>query len=433
MRNSQLALELMGQTGLRQEGGAEKVLRDAKLLQIYEGTNQLNRLNLFKCLIRHTGELPLPSPSGDPIPWSPGSFPGAVPGDLSGLENLATSFAAKELLGSAAAAERGPSDRLRGHVLDKARQAGFWEVFLPEAQGGAGLTALCLLLERLCQADASLGGILFTNALAQALVMAAEGEEGVSGLRGDSDCLFLIREPRRHHGFPEASFLNAYSLTGRVDLLVVATLRSGRYPRPGSLRGGYSPSRGFADPGMRKSPPVLTLGLAACPAVDATLAEVRGRLLGERDQGRRYLHSVWGPMHAAAGAMNAGIMRGACQAALDYARTRRQGGQRILDWGEVGMVLAGMLAKTDAAALAVSSACRCLEEGRPDGCRQAVGAALQVHELACGVVDDGVQVLGGYGYMRDYGQERRFRDARQVQALLGAAPLRKLALLGALP
>jgi len=137
-------------------------------------------------------------------------------------------------------------------------------------------------------------------------------------------------------------------------------------------------------------------------------------------------------MHAAAGAMNAGIMRGACQEALDYARTRRQGGQWILDWGETGMVLAGMLAKTDAAALAVSSACRCLEEGRSDGCRQAVGTALQVHELACGVVNDGVQVLGGYGYMRDYGQERRFRDARQVQALLGAAPLRKLALLGGL-
>jgi len=46
-----MALELMGSTGLRQDAGAEKILRDAKLLQIYEGTNQLNRLNAFKCLI----------------------------------------------------------------------------------------------------------------------------------------------------------------------------------------------------------------------------------------------------------------------------------------------------------------------------------------------------------------------------------------------
>ena len=51
VRNCQMALELMGRTGLRQDAGAEKMLRDIKLLQIYEGTNQLNRLNVFKCLI----------------------------------------------------------------------------------------------------------------------------------------------------------------------------------------------------------------------------------------------------------------------------------------------------------------------------------------------------------------------------------------------
>ena len=47
----QLAVELMGQAGIRHDRGAEKHLRDSKLLQIYEGTNQLNRLNVFKCLI----------------------------------------------------------------------------------------------------------------------------------------------------------------------------------------------------------------------------------------------------------------------------------------------------------------------------------------------------------------------------------------------
>ena len=51
IKNCQMALAFMGEAGLRQDRGAEKHLRDAKLLQIYEGTNQLNRLNLFKCLI----------------------------------------------------------------------------------------------------------------------------------------------------------------------------------------------------------------------------------------------------------------------------------------------------------------------------------------------------------------------------------------------
>ncbi|HEY5494603.1 MAG TPA: acyl-CoA dehydrogenase family protein, partial [Candidatus Anoxymicrobiaceae bacterium] len=51
VKNCELALELMGGAGVRNDQVAEKHLRDSKLLQIYEGTNQLNRLNVFKCMI----------------------------------------------------------------------------------------------------------------------------------------------------------------------------------------------------------------------------------------------------------------------------------------------------------------------------------------------------------------------------------------------
>ncbi len=51
LRNCQMALEIMGQAGIRHDKGMEKILRDTKLLQIYEGTNQVNRINLFKRLI----------------------------------------------------------------------------------------------------------------------------------------------------------------------------------------------------------------------------------------------------------------------------------------------------------------------------------------------------------------------------------------------
>lgn len=51
VKNCQMGVEIMGQAGLRHDQRIEKMLRDAKLLQIYEGTNQLNRVNLFKSLI----------------------------------------------------------------------------------------------------------------------------------------------------------------------------------------------------------------------------------------------------------------------------------------------------------------------------------------------------------------------------------------------
>ena len=52
--------------------------------------------------------------------------------------------------------------------------------------------------------------------------------------------------------------------------------------------------------------------------------------------------------------------------------------------------------------------------------------ALHIAELACEATSDGIQILGGYGYMKDYGQEKRYRDARMVQALLGTVPFKKL-------
>lgn len=56
VKNCQMALEIMGQAGLRHSNRAEKILRDAKLLQIYEGTNQVNRVNVFKRLINRSSK-----------------------------------------------------------------------------------------------------------------------------------------------------------------------------------------------------------------------------------------------------------------------------------------------------------------------------------------------------------------------------------------
>ncbi len=53
-------------------------------------------------------------------------------------------------------------------------------------------------------------------------------------------------------------------------------------------------------------------------------------------------------------------------------------------------------------------------------------AALHIQELACDVTTAGIQVLGGVGYMKDFGQEKRFRDARHIQALLGSPPVKKI-------
>ena len=92
------------------------------------------------------------------------------------------------------------------------------------------------------------------------------------------------------------------------------------------------------------------------------------------------------------------------------------------------MILSNMLVKSKAADMCVSEACHAIESKIQGWGTYSMSAALIVHNMACDLVNDGVQVLGGNGYMKDYGQEKRFRDARQVQALLGSVPLRKLSL-----
>ena len=46
--------------------------------------------------------------------------------------------------------------------------------------------------------------------------------------------------------------------------------------------------------------------------------------------------------------------------------------------------------------------------------------------MAADATTDGIQLLGGYGYMKDYGQEKRFRDAKQIQVLMGLNPMLRL-------
>lgn len=92
------------------------------------------------------------------------------------------------------------------------------------------------------------------------------------------------------------------------------------------------------------------------------------------------------------------------------------------------MMIGSMAARSRTADACVAAACQAVEADRPGWRSLVFGSAILVQELACQQGDDGLQASGGVGYMRDYPQEKRYRDARQLQALLGAAPLRRLAL-----
>ena len=361
--------------------------------------------------------------------------------DLKPFEELARSFAARELAKGVEERDRHPFGEFSRDILDKACEVGFLGVVLPEKQGGigGGIDTLCVILDTVCRTDSSLGGIIFTNALAhQVILEAGGGALAGKAFRGASSAEdFLVAfpaysDPSRQDDLPVYTKSGrCFTLTGRVELLVLGGLaRRALIP----ARAGSDPSFSFFlvdlfDQRVEKSRPVFTLGLHACPSVDVRLEGAGAGLIGEEGRGGAYYGRVSAKMHVAAAAMNAGVMKGSLDEALAYSRERFQGGREIIGWSEVAMLLAGMTIKTNVADMCVAQACQVLERGGPGSSSYCISSALHVHEIACETVTDGVQILGGNGYMKDYGQEKRFRDARQVQALLGTVPMRKLGLI----
>jgi alkylation response protein AidB-like acyl-CoA dehydrogenase len=217
-------------------------------------------------------------------------------------------------------------------------------------------------------------------------------------------------------------------LNGPLEYLVLGAL-AGQALIPAKISG----QEGFslflvkiAQNGITKSGPVASLGLHACPAVDISFNAVTAEIVGAKGRGQQYYEAAADRFSVAAAAISSGIMKGAFQEAHAYSAERFQGGRAIIDWSMLRMILADMAVKVEIADMAVTQACRALAEASPRASLQARAAALHVQELSTSLTTDGIQVLGGYGYMKDFGQEKRFRDAKQAQSLLGLFPMKKL-------
>jgi alkylation response protein AidB-like acyl-CoA dehydrogenase len=119
-------------------------------------------------------------------------------------------------------------------------------------------------------------------------------------------------------------------------------------------------------------------------------------------------------------------MQGSFIDALDYCRQRMQGGREIVNWSEVRMLLSSMAVAGKVADMLVERAAQAVDRGEAGWQLASRATALQVQRMATQETSNGIQLFGGYGYMKDYGQEKRFRDAQQIQVLMGITPVLRL-------
>jgi len=181
-------------------------------------------------------------------------------------------------------------------------------------------------------------------------------------------------------------------------------------------------------PGVQPQPPERKMGLTASPTAQIVFDGARipvERRLGAEGQGFTIALSALDGGRLGIAACAVGLAQSALDAAVDYARSRRQFGSAIIDFQGVSFLLADMATGVAAARALYLDAARRRDAGRPYG-PQAAMAKLFATDMAMRVTTDAVQVFGGYGYTTDYPVERYMREAKVLQIFEGTNQIQRL-------
>ena len=180
--------------------------------------------------------------------------------------------------------------------------------------------------------------------------------------------------------------------------------------------------------GLTFGAPEQKMGLHAIPTTAAYWdgAILDGdRLIGAEGQGLQIAFSALDSGRLGIAACATGLAQAALDTAVDYANERTAFGRKIVDHQGLGFLLADMAAAVDSARATYLDAARRRDAGRPYS-RQASVAKLIATDAAMKVTTDAVQVLGGYGYTRDFPVERYMREAKIMQIFEGTNQIQRL-------
>jgi alkylation response protein AidB-like acyl-CoA dehydrogenase len=359
------------------------------------------------------------------------------------IQALAREFARAEIEPHAAAWDR--EHRFPRELFAKLAELGLMGVCVPEEWGGAGADFLSyvLVLEELSRADAGVGVTVAVHTSACTLPILAFGTDEQRSrfvpplARGEALGAFALTEPEAGS---DAGALRTRAERDGDGWVITGTkqwITNGRHAGTFLLFARTDPetagARGVSafvlDPEhVRVTREEEKLGLNSSSTVDLALegARVDGdRLLHEERKGFHVAMSTLDGGRIGIAAQALGIAQAAYDAARAYAVERRQFGQRIADFQAIQWKLADMATELDAARLLVYRAAWLKQEGRPHTAEGAK-AKLYASEMARRQTAEAIQVLGGYGYTKEFPVERYYRDAKITEIYEGTSEVQRL-------
>jgi acyl-CoA dehydrogenase len=171
------------------------------------------------------------------------------------------------------------------------------------------------------------------------------------------------------------------------------------------------------------------LGIRASPTGQPIFEDVRvpaENVIGQVGKGLSVALGTLERTRLGAAAQAVGIAQGATDYAVAYARERRQFGKAINEFQGIQFKLADMETQTAAARELLYKACAMADQAHPQAGKYSSMAKVFCSDTAMAVTIDAVQVLGGYGYVKEYPVERMMRDAKITQIYEGTNEIQRL-------
>ena len=317
---------------------------------------------------------------------------------------------------------------------------------VPEQYGGAGADALAtvIVIEEVARACASSSLIPAVNKLGSLPVQISGSEELKEKYlgrlaRGEGGFSYCLSEPdagsdaagmktravRDGDGWVLDGVKRWITSAGVSEYYTVLAVTD-----PGQRTKGIS---AFvvekSDQGLSFGAPEKKLGIKGSPTREVYFDSVRipaDRLIGAEGTGFETAMKTLDHTRITIAAQAVGIAQGALDHALGYARERQQFGRPIADFQGMQFLLADMGMKVEAARQLTYAAAGRSERGDQDLTFFGAAAKCFASDVAMEVTTNAVQVLGGYGYTRDYPVERMMRDAKITQIYEGTNQVQRI-------
>jgi hypothetical protein len=332
-------------------------------------------------------------------------------------------------------------------LVARLARMGLMGIQFPEAYGGAGMSAVdyCIVIEELSRVDPAVAlSVAAHNGLCAAhlflfgseeqkrryLVPLAKGEVigawGLTEAGAGSDAAAMRTEARRTSDGWVLNGSKQFITHGHIGGTLVAMAVTDRAKGRHGISAFVMPRE---TPGLRAGKKEDKLGMRASDTSEVIFEDCRvpaDALVGREGEGFINTMQVLDSGRIGIAALGVGLAQGAFEAARAYARERRQFGQPIGSFQAIQWKLADMACRIEAARLLTYRAAWLKDAGAPRTSRESSMAKLYSSEIAVRAAEEGVQIHGGYGFVKDYPAEKYFRDVKLCTIGEGTSEIQRL-------